>query len=139
MESVICFWCNDDIGTLKSSLHTGESFNVVVIFFLEVCLEIGHGVLCCGFVLLFVHGTVKNTSFDKHGECEMNGNGIGDGFPTGSGEDLAVMNAFPEVFDGFLGCPWCNEMLVVGIKIWGLIGPYMSIRCANMACRVTMA
>jgi len=117
-DSVTGSRCSDGIGMLKTSLQAGESFNVAVVFFLEVGLEVGHGVLHCGFILPFVYGTVKDAGFDKHSECETNGCGISDGFPAGSSKHLTVVDVLPKVFDRFLRHPWSGEMLMVGIEIY---------------------
>jgi len=130
-DSVTGSRCSDGIGMLKTSLQAGESFNVAVVFFLEVGLEVGHGVVHCGFILPFVYGTVKDAGFDKHSECETNGCGISDGFPAGSSKHLTVVDVLPKVFDRFLRHPWSGEMLMVGIEIGGLDRAI----CVNQMCQ----
>jgi len=105
------------MGALEASLCTHECFNAPIIFLLEMCLEVDHGVLCCRFALPFVNCTVKNTGLDKESECQMHGCGIGDGFSAGSSKDLTVVDALPEVCNGLLRNPWCNEFIMVGIEV----------------------
>jgi len=58
-------WHQDGIGMLEAGLCTGESFNVAITFFLEVGLEIGHGLLHGQLVFPLVDGSVEYACFDK--------------------------------------------------------------------------
>jgi len=86
---------NDSVGALEAGLCAGESFNVTIIFFFEVGLEVGHSVLCRWLVLPFVYCTMKDSSFDEHHECEAHCHGVSDGFCSSRGKDLAIADALP--------------------------------------------
>jgi len=64
-------WHCNSIGVLESGLCTGESFDVAIIFFLEVGLEIGHGLLHSQFVFPLVNSSVEYASFDDYNEHEL--------------------------------------------------------------------
>jgi len=75
---IVTNYCNHSIGMLKSSLHAGEHFDVSIVFFFEMGLEVCHGVLCNRLVLSFVNGAVENTTVFEDNECEVHHSVISD-------------------------------------------------------------
>jgi len=116
-------WHHNSIGTLETSLCTGESFNASIIFFLEVGLEVGHGLLCGLFVFPLVDHGVEHTGFDKYGEHEVHCGGICDGLPTGHCKDLTVANALHRSSTNSLGIHRALRHSQFASRSIGLIGP----------------
>jgi len=108
---------NSGIGVLEASLSTSECFNMALVLFFEVCLEIHHGMLSNRLVFPFVDSAVEDTCVFEDSEHEAHGCGIGDGFSTSHGKELTIADIFPQVFEQLFRHPQGSEAVSVGIKV----------------------
>jgi hypothetical protein len=112
-------WCTRDgrgrlVRAVIASGLCGELSESFLVLFGEVCLEEVPCLVGLFFVIPSRDGVGVDTSLLEGDERELDCSAVGDGFAAFGGSSAYAANAFPQLFEDFVGVPRFGELVAVG-------------------------